>query len=203
MALPSDLDIFSTPSVPCALEEAKGKRDLRLLAERALDLPCHQEVHVLIRPSDLDIRLERDGVVRLDQRIEQLVEGDGDLVSQPRSEVVPLEEACDRRVRAEADEIADVHAFHPLAVEPDLGAVHVENPAHLLPVGLGVPVDLLPGEGRACSTPAGRVPDPSGEISDQEDDLVTQILKRPEPIERNQMADVKIGARGIAAVLDP
>ena len=90
-----------TPSVPTQ----QGMRDhgLRSLAVVALDLARHQQVEGLIGAADLDVRAQRDRVVGLRERIQQLVNRDRLVRGVALREVVALEQSRHRVARAEAN----------------------------------------------------------------------------------------------------
>ncbi len=56
-----------------ALENRRSQHDLRFLPICALQFAADQEIKLLIRPAQLHVRLKRDRVVSLDQRIQQFV----------------------------------------------------------------------------------------------------------------------------------
>ena len=58
------------------LEQREGQHDLGRLPVGALDLAGEQQVEGLIGAADLDVGLERHGVVALDQGKEELVDRD-------------------------------------------------------------------------------------------------------------------------------
>ena len=72
---------------------------LRLLPRLAHELAPDEEVEELVRAAELDVGVERDGVVALAERVEELVDGDRLLLPEPLREVVALEEARDRVLR--------------------------------------------------------------------------------------------------------
>src|SRR5208282_2808420 len=70
-------------------------------------------------------------------------------------------------------------------------------------VGLGVVGNLLAGERRARSRAAGGIADHAGEIADEEDDGVAEILKMFELAQQDGMAEVEVGSSRIEARLHP
>ena len=105
-------------------------------------------------------------------------------------------------MRRETDEVGGRQPVHPLAVVADLCATGVEKRCDLLGVGLRVVADLRATQGRARAAAPGRVADHGGEVADEEDDRVTQLLEGAQLVQRHRVTQVEIGRRGIAAVLD-
>ena len=66
----------------------------------ALQIAAHEQIERLIGAAELHVRAERDGVVALGERVEELVEAD----RPPRrvrgvGEILPLQDARDGQVR--------------------------------------------------------------------------------------------------------
>jgi len=74
MWLPVDLDhlVFAVE----ALEQRHRHADLRELARVQFDTAAHQQVEELIGTAEFHVGFERDGIVRLRDRIEKLVHRD-------------------------------------------------------------------------------------------------------------------------------
>ena len=84
-----------------------------------------------------------------------------------------------------------------MRVEFDDGFFRIEQFENLLFVGFGVGVDLFARELRARRVLAGRIADHAGEVADQEDRDMAQLLKRAE------FADRPCGRDECQAPLDP
>ncbi len=56
---------------------------------------------------------------------------------------------------------------------------------------------------RAQLVPAGGVADHRGEVADDEDDRVPEVLELPHLLHQHGVAEVQIGARRVEAGLDP
>ena len=157
IALPSDFDIFSTPSVPTSsgsVITTWGSSPSARMRSRPT-----QQVEELVRAAELDVRLERHRVVALGERVEQLVERDRLPRLPALLEVVALEDPRDRDPRGEAHEPGRAERAEPPAVELDDGLLGVEDLEGLLRVGPGVLLDLLAGQLRPRRLLAGRVAD--------------------------------------------
>ena len=64
-----------------------------------------EQVEPLVCPADLDVRLDRDRVVRLHDRVQELRERDRDVGGEALGEVVALEETGDRHRACESHRI--------------------------------------------------------------------------------------------------
>jgi hypothetical protein len=73
----------------------------------------------------------------------------------------------------------------------------IEDLEHLLLVGAGVGLDLLGRQRRARDIAPGRIADQAGEITDQEGDLVPELLEGAHLVEQHRVAQVQIGRGGI------
>ena len=100
------------------------------------------------------------------------------------------------------DDVGEVEAAEPLAVEANLGLLGVDDREGLLDVGLGVGVDLLRRQDRPLCGAAGRVADPGRVVADDEDADVAGVLEGAHPLQRNPAADVEVGGRDVDAELD-
>ena len=87
------------------------------------------------------------------------------------------------------------HAFrtqvaHPLGVKTNFGLLAIQDLEDLGGVGLGVFFDLLLGQRLAGDVLARGVTDHTGEIANQERDLVAEILKLTHFIDHYGVADM-------------
>jgi hypothetical protein len=64
-------------------------------------------------------------------------------------------------------------------------------------------LDLLPGQARACDVLAGRVADHGREVTDQEDDLVSHLLERPQLPDGDRVTEVDVRGGRVEPLLDP
>ena len=76
-------------------QQRHGEDHLLGLTVGSLDVATQQQVELLIGPAELDIRLDRDGVVSLHDRIEQLEHRDRLARGEALGEVVALEQLRD------------------------------------------------------------------------------------------------------------
>jgi hypothetical protein len=116
--------------------------------------------------------------------------------------VVALEHLCERHPRGQADPVFAGEGGQPARVEVDHRGVAVEQLEDLPLVGLGVGGDLVASELRARRFLAGRVADHAGEIADQEDDAMPELLEVVHLADHHRVAQVEVGRRRIEADLD-
>ncbi len=124
------------------------------------------------------------------------------LALKPLLEIVALEHAGDVVARGEPDEALGAELAEPLAVEADLGLLGIQDLEALPLVGLGVLLDLLPGQGRPGRGASAGIADQPREIADQEDHPVPQVLEVPHLAQQHGVAEVDVGRRGVEADLD-
>ena len=82
------------------------------------------------------------------------------------------------------------------------GLVAVQDLEHLVGVGRGVGLDVLARERLAGDVLAGGVADHPGEVADQEDHLVAEVLELPQLVEQHGMAEVQVRRGRVEAGLD-
>ena len=93
--------------------------DLRLLAGLLLEVAAHQQVEQLVGAAELHVGLDLDGVVRLEQRVEELHQRDRGPPSLALGEVVALEHPGDRDVRGEVEGRLPCRDAEPVRVVVD------------------------------------------------------------------------------------
>src|ERR1035437_10362998 len=123
------------------------------------------------------------------------------LVVETLVEVLTFEHLRDRVLRGQTDEVLGRELREPPAVEIDNRLFRAENLEDLRLVGFGVLRNLLPGQRRPRRRASRRIADHSGEIADQKDDRVTEILKMFQLAQEDRVAQVQIGCGRIKARL--
>ena len=93
---------------------------------------------------------------------------------------------------AQSDHIGRRQGFHPLSIEANLRFLRIENLEDLFGIGVRVGFDLFAGQRFASFRPASRIADHAGEIPDQKDHNMPQLLKLAQFIEHNSMAEMQI-----------
>ena len=106
--------------------------------------------------------------------------------------------ACARRSssRMSSTISTGVELVEPLGVVADLGLAAVEDLEGLVLVRLRGGADLFAREARARVVRARRVADHRGEVADEEDDLVPELLELPHLLHQDGVAEVQVGRVG-------
>jgi hypothetical protein len=185
-----------------SFEQRQRQDALRLLTVMALQLAPDEQVEFLVRAAQLDVGLQRDGVVALRERIQELVNGDWLLFRVPFREVVALEHPRDRVFRGQADHAIRAECCEPLRVERDLGLRAIEDEECLIRVRLRVDGHFVGRERRTRYVAPCRIADQRREIADQENDMVTEVLQLAQLVELHGVAQMQVGACRIEAFLD-
>ena len=165
-------------------------------------MAAHQEVEFLVGATEFQIALQRHAVVALHQGVQKLVHADRLPSLEAVVEVVALHHAGHGVPAGELDHAARAQRVAPFAVVADLGFGRVQNQAGLFVIGLGVRLDLLSGQRRARAVAPGRVADHAGEVADQKDDGMAQVLELAHFVQHHGVADVDIWRGGVQAELD-
>ena len=146
--------------------------------------------------------MERNGVVGLGDRVEELVETDRTAAAVPTGEILALQELRDRDVRGEANQVFEFERAEPGGVEVDPRPGHVEDLAELGAVGLRIRADLVPRERLPRIGSSGRVADHPREVPDDDHHVMAQILKVSKFLEDDRVAQMQIRCSGIQPELD-
>ncbi len=101
------------------------------------------------------------------------------------------------------DHLLGVELRQPVTVEGDLGQLGVEDLEDLGLVGLGVGQHLLLRQGRARLALTRGITDHRGEVTHQEDDVVTELLELPHLVHHHRVPDVQVRGGGVEPHLDP
>ena len=120
-------------------------------------------------------------------------------------EHAPFEKLLDGELVHDLDELREGDVVEPVSVEPDLRgilAIEVENLGELLGVGLGVFEHLRVGEALSGFGAVGGVADASGEIADEENDVMAVKLEPAEDTKAHEVSDVHVGAGRIESLVD-
>src|SRR5258708_29521479 len=116
-------------------------------------------------------------------------------------EVLAFEHLRDRVLRRQAYEIFRGELREPTAVEIHHGFFRTENLENLCLVGLGVLRNLLARQRRSRRRAPCRIADHSREVSDEEDDRVSEILKMLQLAQQHRVPQMQIGRGRIKARL--
>ena len=164
-------------------------------AEGALHIAADDEIEKLVGASQLHVRLHRDGVVGLEQRIHEL--NDRDRLSCPVAlgEVIAFEHLSHRVMRGELQDAGEIQWLEPLGVVADLEVVLREEVEELVEHRLCVGLHLIPGK----LWPGHRLPrgvsDSCREVADDEHGGVPLVLELAQLSQRHRPPERHI-ARG-------
>ena len=117
-------------------------------------------------------------------------------------EVVAFEDARDRELAKETQQVLKFEVKQPLGVVDERRLLGVEHLERLVDIRLGVMLDLLGSQLRARRVATRWIADESCAIADDECDLMTEVLELAQLAQRNGMADMDIGCRRVNAKLD-
>src|SRR5262249_14701572 len=123
-------------------------------------------------------------------------------VAKPLGEVFALQHRLQSLGAEQAQDVRGAHLPEPLAIAVDFRSPGVEDLVELVEVRLRVGVDLLACEHRPRLRLAAGVSDHRGVVADDHDDRVAVVLKSPQGVELDEVADVEIGRGGVQAELD-
>ena len=183
-------------------QQGQGDHHLGLLAVFPLQVPAHQEVEGLVGAAQLHVGLKGHRIIALDQGIEKLVDADGGLGIVTLMEILPLQHAGHGVAGRQLDQVLGGHLLHPAAVEVDKGFLWVQNLEDLALVSGGVGLDLCFREGQGLTLARG-IADETGEIADEEDHLVAQVLEVLELLDEHRVPQVQVRGGGIEPGFDP
>ena len=125
------------------------------------------------------------------------------LLVDPRLEIFALQHLLQRHAAVQANHVFERHRAEPVAVAHRFCARRIENLERLLAISCRVCHHFLMRQMRPRNGAAARVADHSGEIADDENRLVTEILKLPQFSQNNRVPKMNIGCRRIDPEFDP
>ena len=185
------------------MQQGHGQNALRLLAVFGLQVAAHQQIEFLVRAAQLQVAFERYRVVTLHQRVQKLMHADRLAGLEAVVKIIALHHAGDVVTRRQLDHAACAQRVAPLAVVANLRFCRVKHQTGLLVVSLGVGFDLLTAQRRAGRVAAGRVADHGGEVADQKNHRVTQILQLSHFVKHDGVPDMNVRRGRVQAEFDP
>ena len=184
------------------LEQRHEKDDLLRLPLFALEVATHEDVEKLIGAADFHVGADDHGIPALHDRVLDFVEMDGLAAVDAAFEILALEHLLEGHAGVEFHDLLKGHHLEPFAIEDGARAAGIEDFESLRLEAFGVAHDLVVRKLRARFRAAGGVADHRGEVADDEDGLVAEILKLPELLQRDGEAEVNVRRGGIDAELD-
>ena len=101
------------------------------------------------------------------------------LIIDPSPEILALQHLLQRHTAIQANDVFERHRSKPVTIADGFGARRIQNLECLLTVTCGIRHDFLMGQLRPRGRTAARVANHAREVTDDENRLVTQILKLP------------------------
>ena len=138
----------------------------------------------------------------MQQGVEEFVQADGGAGVKARVKVVALHHAGDGVLGRQLDHAARAQLVAPLAVVAQLGFFRAEHFVGLGAIGFGVGADLFGAQRRAGGVAAARVANEGGEVANEEDDGVAQVLQLAQLVEYDGVAQMDVGRGGVQAQFD-
>ena len=167
-----------------------------------LERASAENVEGLVGAAQLYIRFQGDGVVALHQSVHEFVDVDGVAALNAVVEGVAGRELLDGEVGGQMDHVGEGHLTEPLAVATHFGAFWIEQFERLIAVGGCVGLQHFSRLHGAEGIFVRRIADESGEVADQEDRLMSELLEQGQLAQRDAMADVQVGRCWIDAEVD-
>ena len=118
------------------------------------------------------------------------------------AEVIAFEHARNRAARCQLDHIGAVLVAHPFGIEHNLGLFTIQDFENLFLVGSGILVHFSLRERWPGCALAGRIADHAGEVTNQEQHLVTQVLELLELVDQYRVTKMQVGRGRIKPGLD-
>ena len=167
-----------------------------------LQIAAHQQVEGLVGAAQLDVGPKGHRVVGLRDRVQELVQADGPPAGIAAREIFTLEHLRHREVGGFPDHALECERREPRRVELDSRPGHLQDLAELGAVRLGVRPDLVPRKRPARLGASRGISDHAGEIADDDDDLVAEILEVSELLEHDRVPQVQIRGGRVETQLD-
>ena len=121
----------------------------------------------------------------------------GLLLIDARLEVFALQHLLQGHPAVEANDVFKRHGAKPVAVTHRLRARWIKNFECLLAIGYRICDHFLMRQLRPRNRTTARVADHSGEVADDQNGLVTEVLKLPQFSKNNRVAEVNVRGGGI------
>ena len=169
---------------------------------RALHVAGEQQVELLVGAAELDVGLDRDRVVALQHRVEELERRDRLARRHPVGEVVALEDPGHGHRLQQLESSSTGMSSHSL-----LNRTSVRSRSRTLNAWswkVAALASICSGESTGpLGGAAARVADPGGEVADDQYDGVPGLLELGQLREHDAVAEVDVGRGRVDAELDP
>ena len=165
-------------------------------------MPPHQQVELLVGAANFQVAFQGHRVVALHQRVQELMHADGLPGFEALAEVVSLHHAGHVVLGSQRNHAARAQRVAPFTVVANFGFGRVQHPAGLLVIRFGIGLNLLLRERWPRGVAARRVTDQCGEIANQKDHGVTQILQLTHFVEHHRVPQVDVWRRRVQPQFD-
>ncbi len=124
------------------------------------------------------------------------------LVLEAGVEFVALQHLRNGKLRRQSNHSLKTKLVQPFGVEPHLCLLTVQNFEHLLCIGFGIPIDLFARQRLARDGAPAGVADQAGEVSNEENDRVAEVLKMFQLADQHRMTQVKVRRGRVKSCFD-
>ena len=183
-------------------QQRHGEHALRLLPILLLQVTTHHQVEFLVGTAQLQVGLEGHRVIPLQQRIQKLVQADGVALGKARMKIVALHHAGHGVLGRQFNHAAGPQRVAPFAVVAHLGFCRIEHLGRLGVIGFGVGLDLRGCQRWARAVAPRRVANQRGEVTNQENDRMPQILQLAQFVEHHGVAQMDVRSGRVQPQLD-
>ena len=185
-----------------AFEELDDEDRLRWLADHLLQLAAREDIEELIGPAELDIGRDRDRVIGLQERIEQILDRDRRLLLDALSKLLARQHLLRREARSKLDDVPQAELSVPLVLKHDASVLTGHDEMKLIEVGLCVREHLVARFKRPREIAVGRVTDLRRPVAHDEHDLVAPAREFAQLAQGDRMTEVQVLRRRVKALLD-
>ncbi len=116
---------------------------------------------------------------------------------EPPVKLVALQHLRNRKVRCQPDRALVIQLPQPFRVVTDLGLLGIQNPEHLLLIGLRIRVNLLARQRLPRHITPCRVADQRSKVAHQKNHRVPKLLKVPQLAHQYRVSQVQIRRRRV------
>jgi hypothetical protein len=138
----------------------------------------------------------------LHYRVLNFVGVDWLLIVNPSAKIFSLQHLLKRDPAVQPNHIFVRHRAKPIAIANGLSAAGIENLEGLFPIRLRIVQHLFVRQMRSCCGPTAGIANHSGEIADDQNSLMSEILKFPQLPQHNCVTKVNVGCRWVDTKLD-
>ena len=185
-----------------AREKGHHEALLGALAHHLLQVAAHEQVEPLVRATELDVGVHGNGVVGLEQRVEQFGDGDGLIGGVPLREVVAGQYLGHGEAAGKPYHVRQREGSEPVALQARLGPGAVDDLEELREVRLGVLEYLRLREHGPGGRPAAGIADLRRPVAHDDDDLVAELLELPQLAQADGVPHVQVGSARVEAHLE-